>query len=341
MTGAGGVLTVDDLDEVGHRAFQAEDPLALAAEVVAAVEEGRLADPADTGYALSIAAEIVERTGGLAAAAELAGRAARAAGDGGKAFGGYARALHGELLLRLGRVDEGMAELIALRPLLTEDEDAVHYVSDALRGADRSELAVEWLTVALESALAARQELQSRGRGPGYSQAAVMAFVLAQRRHGLRRELDLPYDDHDRMADGLRDALEDRLAAEEDEELRAGTVTVFWPRAEFDKLLLLWPALAGSYGATWDEHRAGVERGLAVLQASGRPGLTVTPGAVGELADLASRHGMDPAGADLHEEYAKYLGEDISGGSWPPGRNERCWCGSDLKYKKCCLPRSR
>jgi uncharacterized protein YchJ len=22
--------------------------------------------------------------------------------------------------------------------------------------------------------------------------------------------------------------------------------------------------------------------------------------------------------------------------SWPPGRNQACWCGSGRKYKKCC-----
>jgi hypothetical protein len=26
---------------------------------------------------------------------------------------------------------------------------------------------------------------------------------------------------------------------------------------------------------------------------------------------------------------------------WPPERSDACWCGSGLKYKKCCLPRSR
>jgi len=24
--------------------------------------------------------------------------------------------------------------------------------------------------------------------------------------------------------------------------------------------------------------------------------------------------------------------------AWPPGRNQRCWCGSSLKYKRCCGP---
>jgi hypothetical protein len=52
---------------------------------------------------------------------------------------GYPQALHGELLLRLGRQDEGMVELSALRGLLTRDEDAVSYVSEALQaGTPRS-----------------------------------------------------------------------------------------------------------------------------------------------------------------------------------------------------------
>jgi uncharacterized protein YecA (UPF0149 family) len=26
------------------------------------------------------------------------------------------------------------------------------------------------------------------------------------------------------------------------------------------------------------------------------------------------------------------------GTPWPPARNDRCWCGSDRKYKQCCGP---
>jgi hypothetical protein len=50
---------------------------------------------------------------------------------------GYSQAFHAELLLRLGRVDEGMAELTALRPLLSEAASIVSYISEALEAGGR------------------------------------------------------------------------------------------------------------------------------------------------------------------------------------------------------------
>jgi uncharacterized protein YecA (UPF0149 family) len=38
----------------------------------------------------------------------------------------------------------------------------------------------------------------------------------------------------------------------------------------------------------------------------------------------------DLAGSDL------VAGADPDVVSWPPGRNQPCWCGSGYKYKKCC-----
>jgi uncharacterized protein YecA (UPF0149 family) len=49
----------------------------------------------------------------------------------------------------------------------------------------------------------------------------------------------------------------------------------------------------------------------------------------------AGREGEDEA--ELRAGYAAELnrrGVDVV--AWPPGRNERCWCGSGVKYKKCC-----
>jgi hypothetical protein len=43
----------------------------------------------------------------------------------------------------------------------------------------------------------------------------------------------------------------------------------------------------------------------------------------------------DPA--QLRARYAADLCSDPTRGTtWPPGRNEPCWCGSGRKYKKCC-----
>jgi hypothetical protein len=73
------LLTSDDLDEIGCSALDLDRPLEAVAELVDAVDQGRVADQADTGYALLLAAEITESTGDVPAAAALAcaGRALR------------------------------------------------------------------------------------------------------------------------------------------------------------------------------------------------------------------------------------------------------------------------
>jgi tetratricopeptide (TPR) repeat protein len=54
----------------------------------------------------------------------------------------------------------------------------------------------------------------------------------------------------------------------------------------------------------------------------------------------SGREGEDEAA--LRAGYAAELnrrGTEVVG--WPPGRNERCWCGSGVKYKKCCTAPGR
>ncbi|ELB85727.1 hypothetical protein Rwratislav_48714 [Rhodococcus wratislaviensis IFP 2016] len=100
-------LTVDDLERLGNDALGVEDPLAIATELVAAVEQHRLDDRADEGFALLLAAEINERAGNLEAALELSGRGVEAEREHGDGRAAYPEAFHAELLLRLGR--EGVA----------------------------------------------------------------------------------------------------------------------------------------------------------------------------------------------------------------------------------------
>lgn len=58
-----GVLTSEDLDEIGQSAFDADEPLRVVADLVEAVDQGRVADKADIGYALLLAAEVTEQAG--------------------------------------------------------------------------------------------------------------------------------------------------------------------------------------------------------------------------------------------------------------------------------------
>ncbi|MBG0563013.1 SEC-C metal-binding domain-containing protein [Actinoplanes aureus] len=322
------LLTSDDLDAIGHDAFRAEDPRACVAELVEAVEGERLADPTDAGYAYSLAAEIIERQGDLAAALELVSRAVAAYPSD---EGGFARAYRGDLLARLGHEDEAMTEFAALRPRLVRDPDAASYLSEAMEECGFAPIAEQWLTAALESVL------DRPGDGPDDLNLKLL-YHLIQARSRIRRELELPVDEHDEMADRMREAA---YGVEPDVDETTGQGLLFWPKAEFDRVLLRWPALADAYGRTWDEHRARLEKELAGRGASGETGLVLFAGLADGLAAFATRMGGDPAEAAIQLGYEDQQLSGSAWAAWPPGRNGPCWCGSGGKYKKCCLPRSR
>jgi hypothetical protein len=206
-----------------------------------------------------------------------------------------------------------------------------------LEAAGRAEIAEQWLSAALETAVG---RLSSRRSGPGDGQASVV-YALAQQRHRLRRDLDLPHDEHDDLADHLQDVVYGAAGTDDDEDEYEGTAVLFWPRVEFDQVLRRWPVLAEAYGHSWDAHRARLQRGLQLWAESGRTGLALLAGSADELAGYAARRGGDPTDPEVRQGYAQHLEDHPRETLWPPGRNEVCWCGSGLKYKKCCLPRSR
>lgn len=142
-------------------------------------------------------------------------------------------------------------------------------------------------------------------------------------------------DRDDRLAVDLQEGFAGRPGRD------PGPAVMFWPRAEFDAVVLRWPVLAGVYGRTWDEHRAQLQTGLELMAASGDRGLAVFAGAAQELAVYATRHRGEATDPGIRADYAQHLIEHPRETPWPPGRNDGCWCGSQAKYKKCCLPRSR
>lgn len=52
----------------------------------------------------------------------------------------------------------------------------------------------------------------------------------------------------------------------------------------------------------------------------------------------ARRLPRPPESADTRSEYVMHRGAtgDPDVIAWPPARNQPCWCGSGIKYKKCC-----
>ncbi|MDG4786163.1 SEC-C domain-containing protein [Micromonospora sp. WMMD1102] len=343
------VLTSADLTELRRSALGAADPLGIAAELAEAVEQGRLADPDDAGRALTLAAEIAETRARLDAAQRYADRAVQAYRDSSGPDAGFARALHARILFRTGRDDEALAELTELRPLLDSVPDAAAYLSAALEVGGRTELAERWLTEAVQGALrdrgspapdAAEETTEAAGTAePTGQEASGLLFFLLQQRHRVRRELDLPHDQNDNLADRLENELfrsATTAGAEPGPEAR-----LFLPAGEFDALLSRWPDLAEAVGGDWSEHRARVQRELVRLTDSGQLGLGPLRGSIGRLAGYAERTGVDPTTGQARAGYAAELVGQGAQLPWPPERNEACWCGSGSKYKRCCLPRAR
>lgn len=315
-------LTSADLDEIRKTALGEADPLGLATSLADAVDAGRLADPELAGEALILAAEIAESRSKLDAALRYADRALEttAKGDDTKAH-----ALHARLLFKAGRADEANAELEPLRPLLTKNNDAPAYITAALAAGGKHTVAEEWLTEAVQAALA------ERSTEPASADDAGLLFFLLQQRHGIRHALNRQHDAHDNLADRLERRLANASTAAVGDEL------LFFPQAEFDKVIAKWPALTAAYGENWDEHRGRLERELSRRAASNPFPLSGTSAGLSTFAGLES----DPADAKTRAGYARELAGKPAQITWPPERNGSCWCGSGLKYKKCCLPRGR
>ncbi|MEU8661675.1 SEC-C domain-containing protein [Actinoplanes philippinensis] len=321
-------LTSADLNEIRQSALGAADPLGVAADLADAARDGRLADPQDAGLALTLAAEIAESRSKLDAALRYVDAALEAYGKRDDSPAAGARALRARILFRAGRGDEAFAEVEPLRPLLTQYPDAPAYITAALAVGNRGREAETWLTEAVQEALAERGATE-----PADADDAGVLFFLLQQRHRLRHALGRQHDTHDNLAERLETRLANASA-------RAATAPaedlVFWPRPEFDRLAKQTEV----YGTTWDEHRARLERELVRLAGTGRADLAVFPGSVDALTRQAGVGG-DPVTAENRSAYATTLSTGAARIPWPPERNGSCWCGSGLKYKKCCLPRSR
>lgn len=326
-------LTEADLYEIIQAADAGQDPDPLIARLLNAADQGNLADKSGIGHAYTMAAQLTVNTGDLQAAEAIFDRALAAY----QAHGiedDHARAFRAAVLLRQGREDEGMAELSALRPRLLEDPAAAEYLPASLADGGQLKVAEQWLTEAVKTAVDRRNGLVDQPDSEDFDEATMLAFGLLQARHEIRHELDLPHDEHDDLAEALAAAFDSAL--HDGDEAPEGVL--FWPRAEFDQLLQRWPAMEDEYEADWDDHRAGVEEGMAHWSEVGAGPPKLVVGSIEGLIRYAGvREPTDPEVLDGYESELASTGPALH---WPPRRNDACWCGSGQKYKKCCLPRA-
>jgi hypothetical protein len=128
-----------------------------------------------------------------------------------------------------------------------------------------------------------------------------------------------------------------------------GSCLLWWPEAEYQRIVRQVPDVRLVLGATWREHTATVESAMLTLVPSGpvsRPGGATAYSLV--AADFESfcgylqLTGADPRRATTMTGYTARLIDLAESGvrrqpiPWPPAERSRCWCGSNACYGRCC-----
>jgi tetratricopeptide (TPR) repeat protein len=162
---------------------------------------------------------------------------------------------------------------------------------------------------------------------------SMMTGILLGNRRKVRERLGLAPDAMDELMpappappsdlDGIRERI---AAGAGPREVRLLT----FQRAERAEAQRRWPG-------EWEgeEYYEAAERRWRDLSAEGVPSIRVVPCVVDELVAFAERTGGSPTDSALRVKYCEMVPEQRTI-AWPPSRNAACWCGSGVKYKKCC-----
>lgn len=269
---------------------------------------------------------------------EMAGDVARAAAcyeealqDGGPTWLDARASLVGVLLERgeSARVDKLLRELRRDLALGRAHGPVHEFVGEYLESNGRPDDALRWFSAGLTHA--EREEPESVDLG------------CLNGRYRVRRQLGLPADRYDELCQERRREAMTKLDADTSRGLSADDparplrrlVVLHWPAADFSGLTDRWPTMRDEYGDDHDEHRSHVERHLRELTARS-VSVAVVDGTVDDYVEYAERRHQDPGQSATRASYAAHLGSIGRATPWPPGRNELCWCGSGVKYKRCC-----
>ena len=291
------------------RAYREVPALLEAERVLREIERSEGAREVNLGDLYDNLAEVAADEGDFA----LAVRAQRRALDLASEMPVLGREMLGWYLMKDGRRLAGEAEFEALRTELGDEPELLVTLGNARSDVGDERAALD----AFDLALVAAKERGDRG-------AIDRARV---ERRDCREELGLPSD-----ADDLRVRSRPRFAPSSSQV----KIAVGWfPREELAAALGRWPELDDDL-ADADRYCRRLDARLReLLGLSGRRPM-IAPLRVGELIEYADREGLDPSDASTRVGFAVELDQRGETLAWPPARNERCWCGSGRKYKRCC-----
>ncbi|HEX6674187.1 MAG TPA: SEC-C domain-containing protein [Actinomycetes bacterium] len=249
--------------------------------------------------------------------------------------GEFARVSRAESLFELGREEDALAQLDALKELPPSSPGPCQMAGELLEAGARNELALVWFDLAV-SLLTPEERAAMRSAGA----SGLYGKMIVAGRQRVRRALGLPDDELD---DGVPAPwipdLDGFVSTDELLEL-PGRIpgrqvrSLFWQVREFDEAVRRWPAIFSANGPDYTAYHARLESRWRQLVERGVARITLVPASADGLARFAERTDGDPGEEHTRKAYM----DEIAAAAieWPPARNAACWCGSGRKYKKCC-----
>lgn len=247
-----------------------------------------------------------------------------------------AQALIADLLLRAGRTEEADQAWEDAQREDPRDPWLYQTAGYAYAVAGHHDKALQWQTKGLELALASGDD-------------GEMLWLLTSDRAQTLDALQQPPDDLQLRAEDLLDRQERQELAHAEQwhrdhgsqrpvSAQRAYIGVAWlPADQYARALQLWPSFAADYKhGTYAAYCARLELLLRDLKAQGVARLALTPIMLDDYLSWCNKHDRDPEDSDSRAGYATELVERDVTKPWPPERNQRCWCGSQRKYKKCC-----
>jgi tetratricopeptide (TPR) repeat protein len=248
-----------------------------------------------------------------------------------------AETLIADLLLRAGRTVEADAAWLEAERLSPSDPRVHRSAGCAYAGVGLHSKALPRLTKALEITLSAGDDGDMVWLLTGERADTLHALDHASDELQLRAE---ELVEHEEQLERERDQafFRDRQAARSIAPAKTYVGLAWFPAGEYERALETWPSFAEDYEyGPYAAYCARLELLLRDLRAQGVARLALAPIMIDRYLSWCAAHYRDPEQSDSRASYATEIVAGDRVRPWPPERNERCWCGSERKYKKCCL----
>ncbi len=111
---------------------------------------------------------------------------------------------------------------------------------------------------------------------------------------------------------------------------------LWWPEAEYRRLVRQLPEMATVLRSPWREHTAQVQAAMRAQADQGTSGLTLVAADARRFAQFVEQFDADPTAPPTMTAYTADAAEKSAVVPWPPRRRAPCWCGSGRRYHECC-----